>query len=49
MAKDKGFTDVDIAIAVVGVIVQVGTAEAGGTNGDLEFIGGRSGKEAFFL
>jgi hypothetical protein len=39
----------EVAIAAVGVVVQVGAAEAGGCDGDLDVCAGWSGNGAFLL
>lgn len=49
VAKGQRLTDNDVAVAVVIVVVQVGAAETGGLNSDLDFVGGRSRKLSRFL
>ena len=40
VAEGEGFEDGDVAVAEVGEVVEVGAAEAGGEDGDLDFAGG---------
>lgn len=41
--------DLDVAVAEVGKVVQVGAAEAGGAHFDEDVGGGELGESAFFL
>lgn len=38
MAEGQRFADEDVAVAEVGVVVEVGAAEAGGGDADLDFV-----------
>jgi hypothetical protein len=49
VAETHGRADDEVAIAAVGVVVQVGAAEAGGCDGDLDVCASWSGNSAFFL
>ena len=40
VAEGEGFEHGDVAVAEVGEVVEVGAAEAGGEDGDLDFAGG---------
>lgn len=41
VAQGKGFADKDITVAVVVEVMQIGAAETGGLNGDLDLAGSR--------
>lgn len=49
VTEGEGLADDDVAVAVVVEVVQVGAAEAGGLDGDLDLVGGGGGKVARFL
>ena len=49
MAQGQGLADEDVAVAVVGVVVQVAAAEAGAVDCDLDFICRGGGEVARFL
>lgn len=49
MAEGQRFADDDVAVAVVVEVVQVGAAEAGGLDGDLDLVAGRGGEVAVLL
>lgn len=49
VAQGQGLFDEDVAVAVVAEVVQVGTAEAGGLDGDEDVVGGEIGEGSFFL
>ncbi len=49
VAEGEGLADDDVAVAVVVKVVQVGAAETGGLNGDLDLIGSGTGQIAPFL
>ena len=49
MAEGEGFADEDVAVAVVGVVMQVAAAEACGGDADLEFVCVGGGEGAGFL
>jgi hypothetical protein len=49
VAEGKWFTDKNVTVAVVVVVVQVGAAEAGGFYCDLDFVVCGIGEFAFFL
>lgn len=49
VAEGEGLADNDVAVAVVVEVVQVGAAEAGGLDGNLDFIGGGTRQVALFL
>lgn len=49
VAQGQGLADDDVAVAEVVKIVQVGTTEAGGLDGDLDLIAGGRGKLSLLL
>lgn len=49
MAESQRLADEDIAVAVVGVVVQVAAAEAGAVDCDLDFVCRGGGQAAGFL
>lgn len=49
MAQGQRFADEDVTVAVVGVVVEVGAAEAGAVDADLEFVWEGRGKGTGFL
>jgi hypothetical protein len=49
VAQGERLADLDVAVAVVGVVVQVAAAEACGGDADLEFVRFRGGEGAGFL
>lgn len=49
VAEAHGFADDEVAIAAVGVVVEVGAAEAGCADGDLDFCAGGRGEVSGFL
>lgn len=49
VAQGQRLADQDVAVAEVGVVVQVAAAEAGAGDADLEFVGGGAGEVAGFL
>ena len=49
MAEGEGLADLDVAVTVVAVVVQVAAAEACGGDADLEFVCFWGGEGAGFL
>lgn len=49
MAESQGLTDDDVAVAKVVVVVKIGATEAGGLDGDLDFVAGRLWKLSLLL
>lgn len=49
MAEGQGLADEDVAVAVVGVVVEVAAAEAGAVDCYLDFVGRGGGEVAGFL
>lgn len=49
MAESQGLADEDVAVAVVGVVVEVAAAEAGAVDCDLDFVFCWGGQVAEFL
>lgn len=49
VAEGEGLADLDVAVAEVGEVVQVGAAEAGGLDVHEDVGGGQGGESAFFL
>lgn len=49
MAEGKGLADEDVTVAVMAKVVEVGAAEAGGLDGDLDLVAGGGGELTLFL
>jgi hypothetical protein len=49
VAKTEGFSDEDVSIAEVGVVVEIAATETGRSNADLDFVCLWSGNFAGFL
>lgn len=49
MAENHGLAHDKVAIATVGIVVQVRSADAGGFDGDLDLVGGWTWRVAGFL
>lgn len=49
VAEGEGLADLDVAVAEVAEVVQVGAAEAGGLYGDEDFFWGEGGERSVFL